>query len=232
MNRRFFHGLVWVHLAIVLAGCHRSEDDGSPRPAPVGAIVVNEPIWVLSGQTFDGRGKSYVAGKSLGDGSQAEGQKPLFRLEAGATLKDLVIEGPAADGVHVHLARGEGTATVERVIWEDVGEDALTVKDGRGTVEILRCSFADAADKTIQLSDSVRCLVRVKGCKFKRVAKALRSGNARIEQRFVMEGGRIEDADIGAHVENNRKASVLFSRVDFVNVREKARDRPGQVEFR
>ncbi|WP_166238962.1 pectate lyase [Paenibacillus turpanensis] len=116
-------------------------------PAAQAATTVNETIIVKAGQTFDGGGKTYVANSStLGDGSQAEGQKPVFRLEKGATLKNVVLGAPAADGVHCY-----GDCTVQNVHWQDVGEDALTLKSA-GNVNIIGGSAYKAYDKVFQMN--------------------------------------------------------------------------------
>lgn len=74
-------------------------------PAKVSAatpIVVSTTIVVPAGETFNGNGQTYVANAStLGDGSQAENQKPIFRLEKNATLKNVIIGAPGADGCTV-----------------------------------------------------------------------------------------------------------------------------------
>ncbi|KOY13131.1 pectate lyase [Paenibacillus xylanivorans] len=116
-------------------------------PAFAAPTVVNSTIIVAKGETFDGKGKTYVANPStLGDGSQAEDQKPVFRLEAGATLKNVIIGSPAADGVHCY-----GNCTISNVVWEDVGEDALTLKSA-GTVNITGGAAYKAYDKVFQIN--------------------------------------------------------------------------------
>uniref|UniRef100_A0A915CR27 Probable pectate lyase F n=1 Tax=Ditylenchus dipsaci TaxID=166011 RepID=A0A915CR27_9BILA len=50
--------------------------------------------------TLDGKFVRYTAGSALGDGGQKEGQKPIFELKAGASLKNVIIGAPAADGIH------------------------------------------------------------------------------------------------------------------------------------
>ncbi|MFJ2046156.1 pectate lyase [Paenibacillus marchantiae] len=116
-------------------------------PAFAAPTVVNSTIIVAKGETFDGKGQTYVANPStLGDGSQAEDQKPVFRLEAGATLKNVIIGSPAADGVHCY-----GNCTISNVIWEDVGEDALTLKSA-GTVNITGGAAYKAYDKVFQMN--------------------------------------------------------------------------------
>ena len=108
-------------------------------PPAAGTVVVNDPIVVKAGQTFDGGGKLYQAGAALGDGGRSEGQKPVFILEDGATLKNLQIAG--ADGVHVY-----GDANIQNVWWKDVGEDALSKKK-EGDVKITGGGAFNAHDK-------------------------------------------------------------------------------------
>jgi len=110
------------------------------------AMVVNATIIVAAGQSYDGMGKRFVAGPAVGDGSQSEDQKPIFRLEAGATLKNVVIGAPAADGIHTY-----GDATLENIVWEDIGEDALTIKES-GTVVLNGGSASNGEDKIFQIN--------------------------------------------------------------------------------
>ncbi|WP_113632358.1 pectate lyase [Pectobacterium peruviense] len=114
------------------------------------ATVVNDTIKVGPGEVFDGGGKTFTAGSKLGDGGQAEGQKPIFELAQGATLKNVVFGDNAADGVHVR-----GDAKIDNVHWTNVGEDALTVKSNNGkpaNVEITNSSAQGASDKIFQLN--------------------------------------------------------------------------------
>ncbi|XXX62048.1 pectate lyase [Sorangium sp. So ce128] len=109
--------------------------------------VVSSTIIVKAGETFDGGGKRYIADKNtLGDGSQAEGQKPVFKLEDGAKLKNVVLGAPAADGIHTY-----GNVTLENIVWEDIGEDALTVKKS-GTVVLNGGSAKNGDDKVFQIN--------------------------------------------------------------------------------
>lgn len=111
------------------------------------ATTVNATIVVPAGQTYDGQGQTFIANAStLGDGSQAEDQKPIFRLEAGATLKNVIIGAPGADGVHCY-----GSCTITNVTWQDVGEDALTLKSS-GTVNITGGGAYKAYDKVFQMN--------------------------------------------------------------------------------
>ncbi|GGL08341.1 pectate lyase [Mangrovihabitans endophyticus] len=95
--------------------------------------------------TFDGTGRRFVAGPELGDGGQSEGQDPLFELADGASLSNVTIGAPAADGVHCL-----GSCTLRNVIWEDVGEDAATFLGGGATVLVEGGSASHGSDKIFQ----------------------------------------------------------------------------------
>jgi pectate lyase C len=124
-----------------------SDDAGDPMPDIVGdGGTVHATIVVGAGETFDGQGKRYRAGEELGDGSQSEGQKPVFRLEDGAKLVNVVLGAPAADGIHTY-----GDVTLEKIVWEDIGEDALTIKKS-GTVVLDGGSATLGDDKVFQIN--------------------------------------------------------------------------------
>jgi hypothetical protein len=122
------------------------------------ATVVNETIVVEPGETFDGGNQTYTAGSALGDGSQDEGQEPIFRLEEGATMQNVVIGDNGADGVHVY-----GDATIDNVHWTDVGEDALSIKDsgddGIADVQVTNSSAQDADDKIFQVNADAKLTI-------------------------------------------------------------------------
>ncbi|AUX42355.1 pectate lyase [Sorangium cellulosum] len=121
-------------------------DSGGTTTAGDGGVV-SATIVVRSGETFDGGGKRFIADRNtLGDGSQKEGQKPVFKLEDGAKLKNVVLGAPAADGIHTY-----GDVTLENIVWEDIGEDAMTIKES-GTVVLNGGSAKDGEDKVFQIN--------------------------------------------------------------------------------
>jgi hypothetical protein len=73
--------------------------------------------------TYDGGMRRFVGAGPLGTSGQAENQDPLLKIANGATLQNLIIGSPAADGIHC-----DGTCTLKNVWWEDVGEDAATLE--------------------------------------------------------------------------------------------------------
>lgn len=115
---------------------------------------------------------------NMGDGSQDENQKPVFKLQQGAELQNIIISKPGCDGVHC-----KGANEVRNVWWEDVGEDALTVDASdsfAGKIEIIGGGAWNAKDKIFQINgpceihiidfyaDGFSKLVRVNGgSKFK-----------------------------------------------------------------
>ena len=94
-------------------------------------ITLKEPMLIKAGQVFDGLAvngvwTSYGRGVTgQGDCTNVEGgsKDAVFRLESGATLKNVIL---GADSIeHVHCI-GDG-CTVENVWWDDVCEDALSL---------------------------------------------------------------------------------------------------------
>ncbi|MEV8308845.1 pectate lyase [Streptomyces flavidovirens] len=113
-------------------------------PTPNGSQAVPKTIPV-SGVTDGGLKKYYGSGELAGDG-QEEGQDPIFKLADGATLKNVIIGAPGADGIHC-----QGSCTLQNVWWEDVGEDAATFRGGNSAVYTVTGGGAKkAADKVFQ----------------------------------------------------------------------------------
>jgi pectate lyase-like protein len=99
---------------------------------------------VAAGTVFDGQNKIY----NLNGGGQAEGQPPVFLVKEGGTVRNVIIGVLAADGIHC-----EGNCTLNRVWWQDVGEDAATALGPAGTVMNISCGAAQGAtDKTFQFN--------------------------------------------------------------------------------
>lgn len=128
-------------------------------------VVVHATIRVTSG-TFDGGCRRFTAGPELGDGSQDEGQDPVFRVENGATLRNVVIGANGADGVHVYNG-----GTLDNIHWMDVGEDAMTIKTS-GTVIVRNIEGFDADDKFFQINAA--STLQVSNCIIHRAGKVLR----------------------------------------------------------
>jgi pectate lyase C len=127
--------------------------------------TVNATIRVTSG-TYDGGCQRFNAGSALGDGSQSEGQDPVFRVENGATLRNVVIGTNGADGIHTYNG-----AVLDNIYWMNVGEDAMTIKSS-GTTTVRNIEGYDADDKFFQVNAA--STLNVSNCIIHRAGKALR----------------------------------------------------------
>jgi hypothetical protein len=117
-------------------------------PAATGSTQKVSKTQAVS-KDFDGKLQRFVS-DGLGDGNQGENQQPLFELSDGATLENVIIGAPAADGIHC-----SGTCTLKNVWWEDVGEDAATQKGTSNSSQVMSidCGGAKAAsDKVFQMN--------------------------------------------------------------------------------
>ncbi|WP_299536525.1 pectate lyase [uncultured Streptomyces sp.] len=116
-------------------------------PSASGSQAVSSTI-AVSG-TYDGSLKRYYGSGDLGDGGQDEGQDPIFKLKDGATLKNVIIGTPGADGIHC-----SGSCTLQNVWWEDVGEDAASFKgtSSSATYKVTGGGAKKASDKVFQFN--------------------------------------------------------------------------------
>ncbi|MFZ5893760.1 MAG: pectate lyase [Myxococcota bacterium] len=107
--------------------------------------------------TYDGGLKRYVGSGALAVSGQEEDADPIFELADGATLKNVILGNPAADGIHC-----KGTCTLQNVWWEDVGEDAATLLGSNSSQTMtIDCAGAKAAaDKVLQHNGPGTMIVR------------------------------------------------------------------------
>lgn len=105
----------------------------------------------------DLQGARVTGASNMGDGGQSEGQKPLFAIQNGGSLSNANIGDNGADGIHTF-----GNASLNNVNYENVGEDAITVKKS-GDVSVTNCTFSGASDKVIQVNAD--CNLKVDACK-------------------------------------------------------------------
>ncbi|ACE85330.1 pectate lyase [Cellvibrio japonicus] len=117
---------------------------GCEKPEPSETVQLSATRVVAAGEIFDGLNKRY----NLSGGSQSEGQPPVFRVENGGVVRNVIIGNLAADGIHCL-----GNCTLERVWWEDIGEDAATAMGPVGTIMNVTCGAAfNGSDKTFQFN--------------------------------------------------------------------------------
>ncbi|MBT1608001.1 pectate lyase [Curtobacterium flaccumfaciens] len=115
-------------------------------PTPTAQLpVARTPLVIPAGTTRD----FHNAGISGTTSGTSELQNPVVVVEPGATVKNLIIEPPAADGVHCL-----GTCTLDHVWWLSVGEDAATLQEGSPSSSVMKViggGAKNAYDKVFQI---------------------------------------------------------------------------------
>ena len=173
--------------------------------------VVNATIVVSRGMVFDGGGKRYTAGRALGDGSQSEDQQPVFKIESGGTLKNVVLGNPAADGVHCH-----GDATLENIVWEDIGEDAMTIKE-KGTVTLNGGSAKNGDDKVFQIN--AESTFRISNFRADRAGKFIRqNGGTDFKVQVFIDKCDISNMDEAIFRTDSTSSTVEMTNTRYSNI--------------
>ncbi|HKS47981.1 MAG TPA: pectate lyase [Amycolatopsis sp.] len=124
-------------------------------PAAEASVTVGATIHVTG--PLDGGMKRYSGTGALGDGGQSEDQGPVFELANGAALENVILGAPAADGVHCL-----GSCLLRNVWWEDVGEDAATLK-GTSPSQVMTIDGGgarSASDKVFQHNGPGTVIIR------------------------------------------------------------------------
>jgi pectate lyase len=117
---------------------------GCAMPSNVETVQLTATRVVAASEVFDGGNRRY----NLSGGSQSEGQPPVFDVQEGGTVRNVIIGPLAADGIHCR-----GNCTLDHVWWEDIGEDAATALGPVGTVMNITCGAAyNGSDKTFQFN--------------------------------------------------------------------------------
>ncbi|KAJ4352937.1 hypothetical protein N0V95_003790 [Ascochyta clinopodiicola] len=117
-------------------------------PKPTSTKQISEPIYVKAGQIFDaGWAKYDRSPSSCGSGEGGE-KDTAFVVERGGTLRNVIIGKTVGEGVY---CKGGG-CNIEFVWFEDVCEDAISIKDDRAgdVTRIIGGGAYNAADKVIQ----------------------------------------------------------------------------------
>ena len=159
---RLWQGLLGLVL-VALAGTAAAAPSARTVPACT-KVNVSATIDVPAGTTWDGVAKygkwvCLIGTASNMKGTQSESQIPMFKLNNGSTVKNVVIgdgslgsgtnlAAGGADGVHCY-----GVCNITNVYWADVGEDGATIKKLSGVTSKLTISGGaafKAADKLFQ----------------------------------------------------------------------------------
>ncbi|MFE7813884.1 pectate lyase [Streptomyces sp. NPDC057433] len=161
----------------------------SSWPSDTGSKPVSKTVPVSG--VLDGGMKKYYGTGDLGGDGQDEGQDPVFELADGATLKNVVIGTPAADGVHC-----KGSCTLQNVWWLDVGEDAASFKGTSSSAQyrVIGGGARKADDKVLQFNGAGT--LTVSGFQVEDFGKLVRScGNCKTQYKRTIV---LKDIDLTA----------------------------------
>jgi hypothetical protein len=118
-------------------------------PTSKGLVQKNAPITVKTGEVFDGKMQTYERSDITCTGQNEGGwRSAIFLVEPGATLKNVIIGKNQAEGVHCE----NSDCRIENVWWDDVCEDALSIKGGSASsvTTVIGGGARNADDKVIQ----------------------------------------------------------------------------------
>lgn len=155
-----------------------------------GSVTIDATVRVASG-VFDGGCRTYNPSPALGDGSQSEDQQPAFRVENGATLRNVILGNNGVDGVHFYNG-----GNLQNFRWTNVGEDAFTIKSS-GTVNISGVTGVDGEDKFAQINAA--STLNISNCIVDKMGKFLRQ-NGRTTFRIVVNVDRCQFSNLAEGV--------------------------------
>ncbi|KAI0784326.1 pectate lyase-domain-containing protein [Abortiporus biennis] len=115
-------------------------------PSPPKTSSLSSARTIPAGTTFDGGNVRFDRGSGACEGQHEGGDADaVFLVEDGATVQNVVIGANQAEGIHCL-----GSCTLKNVWFEDVCEDAVTIKQSSGTSTITGGGAKHAEDKVIQ----------------------------------------------------------------------------------
>ncbi|KAF1789572.1 Pectin lyase fold [Phytophthora cactorum] len=118
---KFFAPFVTLLLATASAA---SVPDGT-WPTSTGTVQYPEAYVIKTGEVFDGKMQTFERSDVSCEGQTESGaDTAVFKMEPGATLKNAIIGKNQMEGVHCD----KHDCTIENVWWDDVCEDALSIK--------------------------------------------------------------------------------------------------------
>ncbi|KAF4778209.1 pectate lyase C [Colletotrichum scovillei] len=117
-------------------------------PKATGTVTSKSYIEIKAGQVYDGKWQRFDRGSgACGGQSEGDYKDSVFYIQAGGTLKNAIIGKNQAEGVHCN-----GHCTLEFVWFEDVCEDAISIKNDKAGTQtwIVGGGAYHASDKVIQ----------------------------------------------------------------------------------
>ncbi|EGZ22013.1 pectate lyase [Phytophthora sojae] len=103
---------------------------------------------IKAGEVFDGKMQTFERSDITCTDGEGQKDSAVFLVEAGGTLKNAIIGKNQKEGVHCD----DHDCTIENVWWDDVCEDALSIKGGTASsvTTVTNCGARYASDKVVQ----------------------------------------------------------------------------------
>ncbi|KAG6616819.1 pectate lyase D [Phytophthora cinnamomi] len=182
-------------------------------PVSQGSVTFDEVYTIKAGEVFDGEMQTFDRFNLTCQGQkESENFTAVFRLEAGATLKNAIIGVNQMEGVHCDY----NDCTIENVWWEDVCEDALSIKGGNASSvsRVIGGGARYADDKVIQHNGFGT--VVVDGFFAQDFGKLYRScGTCKPRQRFLNVSNTLVDLEIIQTQRVDPNVSIIMMNENF-----------------
>jgi hypothetical protein len=164
---------------------------------------------------YDGGMKRYVGSGPLGTGGQNEDQDPIFDLANGATLKNVILGNPAADGIHC-----AGACTLENVWWEDVGEDAATFRGSSQSLTYLVSGGGarHASDKIFQHNGAGTLTIQnFQASDFGKLVRSCGNCSTQYQRDIIINNVTLTDGSTVAGVNTNYGDTARFTLIRIIS---------------
>ncbi|KAK4665402.1 hypothetical protein QC763_401490 [Podospora pseudopauciseta] len=179
-------------------------------PKATGNVALTAPIYVKAGQVYDGGWRKFDRNPSSCNGQSEGGEKDTaFVVERGGTLRNVIIGKTVGEGVY---CKGGG-CNLEFIWFEDVCEDAISIKDDRpgDVTNIIGGGAYHASDKVIQHNGCGRVNVSIINFYAENYGKVYRSCGTKCAREVYVEGvtARKGGEVVGITKANGDKATLV-----------------------
>ncbi|KAG8727723.1 hypothetical protein FRC11_012612, partial [Ceratobasidium sp. 423] len=99
----------------------------------------------MASEPFDGKNLRYSHSVKCSGQKEGGTKDAVFILESGATISNVVIGVDQNEGIHC-----QDPCTIRNVWFEDVCEDAITIRESSGTLTITGGGAKSGADRVVQ----------------------------------------------------------------------------------
>ncbi|KAF4439869.1 pectate lyase [Fusarium acutatum] len=194
----------------------RRQDSEGGSGGSGGSSVLDAPMTIAAGESFDGGNAIFDRGVSCTGQEEGGDSDAVFILEKGATLSNVRIGPNQIEGVHCN-----GGCTLNNVVWDAVCEDAFSIKkqeDGE-TTTINGGGATGAEDKVIQHNGGGTVII--KDFEVSDFGKLYRScGNCKeMPARHVeISGGSASNGKILVGINPNMGDTAKISGIQLTNV--------------